>query len=596
MSLALIQESAKEVRRLAIAGSPLAVGDFRLKKLIPPLEKAGATVPVFAQVAKAISELVDGKEAESAGRLLSLSTLLNAILYTQGQSGTQADFKELEMYSAASANTRTTARVLKPIIQALTNSGAGRFEVVKSAVDRGAFNDLRLIDPAIRALDDSFGELADLMAEKVLPTYGRGIVPLLKKNLVLKGKKSDARRLQILHQLDPEGTRELCKSALDDGSPEVKVSAVACLGKHEECLPLILEQANSKNKSVRVAALRALATYDREEVTKLFTELLKGKSLDILAEALRVVRNRQVVNSLLEEGRRVFDLLLKGDNEQIPRFSEVLGCVEGRKDAEEFLLGCFNQCDKLAKLKAPKTFILSGTDVMAQLASLVYQTGSPRALDAVLAKRDVLPASAFGEVLQSALRTWPPAKVYEEFSPLLAQKKGAGKEKNAELQQIIGTYGHQEDSGVDELEDPDSPEAQALKKVEWDPRWVDAAIKANEVEVVCSLAGPGNKNAVNFLLKALDEKKQFRTGMIIEALARCQYQKITDAFLDQVARRAKKATFYDWELQQLFASARHLPVSDLPRLDEFAGKLDEKFVDQFLEAIGPLRVVSQKAQ
>src|SRR6185369_3204661 len=466
MSLALIQESAKEVRRLAIAGSPLAVGDFRLKKLVPPLEKAGATVPVFAQVAKAISELVDGKEAESAGRLLSLSTLLNAILYTQGQSGTQADFRELEMYSAASANTRTTARVLKPIIQALTNSGAGRFEVVKSAVDRGAFNDLRLIDPAIRALDDSFGELADLMAEKVLPTYGRGIAPLLKKNLVLKGKKSDARRLQILHQLDPEGTRELCKSALDDGSPEVKVSAVACLGKHEECLPLILEQANSKNKAVRVAALRALATYDRDEVTKLFTELLKGKSLDILAEALRVVRNRQVVNSLLEEGRRVFDLLLKGDNEQIPRFSEVLGCVEGRKDAEEFLLGCFNQCDKLSKLKAPKNFILSGTDVMAQLASLVYQTGSPRALDAVLAKRDVLPASAFGEVLQSALRTWPPAKVYDEFSPLLVQKKGAGKEKNAELQQIIGTYGHQEDSGFDELEDPDSPEAQALKKVE----------------------------------------------------------------------------------------------------------------------------------
>ena len=172
MSLALIQESAKEVRRLAIAGSPLAVGDFRLKKLIPPLEKAGATVPVFAQVAKAISELVDGKEAESAGRLLSLSTLLNAILYTQGQSGTQADFKELEMYSAASANTRTTARVLKPIIQALTNSGAGRFEVVKSAVDRGAFNDLRLIDPAIRALDDSFGELADLMAD-ALRNIGR---------------------------------------------------------------------------------------------------------------------------------------------------------------------------------------------------------------------------------------------------------------------------------------------------------------------------------------------------------------------------------------------------------------------------------------
>jgi hypothetical protein len=52
MRLALIEESAKEARRLAIAGSPLAVGDFRLKKLIAPIEQAGAKVSVFAQVAK----------------------------------------------------------------------------------------------------------------------------------------------------------------------------------------------------------------------------------------------------------------------------------------------------------------------------------------------------------------------------------------------------------------------------------------------------------------------------------------------------------------------------------------------------------------
>jgi HEAT repeat protein len=593
MSLALIQESAKEVRRLAIAGSPLAVGDFRLKKLIPPLEKAGATVPVFAQVAKAIGELVDGKEAESAARLLNLSTLLNAILYTQGQSGAPAEFTELEMYSAGSANTRTTARVLKPLIEALTNSGAGRFEVVRAAIERGAFNDLRLIDPAIRALDDSFGELADLMAEKVLPTYGRGIVPLLKKSLVLKGKKSDARRLQILHQLDPQDTLPLCKTALDEGSPEVKVSAVACLGQHEDCLPLILEQVNSKNKPVRIAALRALAGYDREEVTKLFSDLLKAKSLDILAEPLRFVRSRLVVKALLDEGRRVFDLLLKGDSEQIPRFSEILSCVEGRQDAGDFLLTCFNQSDKLAKLKAPKNVILSGADIMARMAALLYQLGSPAALEAVLAKRATLPGSAFGEVLRSALRTWPPAKVYDEFAPLLEQKKGAGKEKNAELQQTIWAYGYHRDSDLDEGDDPDAPEIDDLKKVEWDPRWVDAAIKANEQEIVGCLAKPGNKNAVTYLLKTLEEKKQMRSGLIMEALARCQYPKLTDVFLDQVARKTRKATYYDWEVQQLFGTARLLPRADLPRLDEFASKLDEKFIDHFLEAIGPLRPKQQ---
>src|SRR5260370_38244195 len=94
MSIALIEESAREVRRLAIAGSPLAVGDFRLKKLIAPLEQAGTKVPVFAQVAKAVIEVVHGKEDDSAARLLNFGTLLNPIRYTQGQTWGDAAYRE----------------------------------------------------------------------------------------------------------------------------------------------------------------------------------------------------------------------------------------------------------------------------------------------------------------------------------------------------------------------------------------------------------------------------------------------------------------------------------------------------------------------
>src|SRR5262249_51487495 len=107
MSLTLIEESAKEVRRLAIAGSRLAVGDFRIKKLVAPLEQAGAKVPVFAQVAKAISDLINGTEADSAAHLLTLSTLLNAILYTQGQTGAEGNFTEIEVFATSCSSTRT---------------------------------------------------------------------------------------------------------------------------------------------------------------------------------------------------------------------------------------------------------------------------------------------------------------------------------------------------------------------------------------------------------------------------------------------------------------------------------------------------------
>jgi len=315
MSLALIHESAKEVRRLAIAGSPLAVGDFRIKKLIAPLEQAGANVPVFAQVAKAISELTNGTEAESAPRLLVLSTLVNAILYTQGQTSAAGDFAAIEVFPAHYTSTRNTARTLRPLIAALTKSGGGRFEVIKTACESGNLNDLRLVGPAIYALGDSYPEMADLVAEKIFPGFGPGIVPRLRVGLDLKGKKEDARKLQVMHQLDPAGTVELCKTALEDGAVDVRVVAVACLGKHEDCLPLVLEQANSKNKQVRAAALEALAEHDRPEVVKLFGELIKGNVFDILARPFRTLRNRQVLRNMLDEGQRVLGELLKWDNE-----------------------------------------------------------------------------------------------------------------------------------------------------------------------------------------------------------------------------------------------------------------------------------------
>ena len=589
MSLALIQESAKEVRRLAIAGSTLAVGDFRLKKLAAPLEQAGAKVPVFAQVAKGINDLVDGKEADSAANLLNLSTLLNAILYTQGQTGADGEVKELEIYTSKVTTTRTTSRVLKPVIEALTSVGGGRFEIVKSAWERGVFNDLRLIEPAVRALDDNYPELADLVAKKILPTYGVGIVPLLKQKLDLKGKKSDARRLSVLHQLDPDGTLELCKSALEQGSPDVKVEAIRCLGKHEDCLPLVLEQTKAKNKTIREAALEASATYDRPDTVKVLIDMIRGKMEDLIASPLRLAKSDEVLSILQQEIRTTFETALKNDGPSIVRFIQLLECLRGRTDAgtEKLLLGCFAHYDKLQKVKAGKDCVFTGADMIREIAVPLYHIGSAQALEAILSHREKVSTEYFRLIALSAVRTWPPDKVYEEFAPLLEQKKGAGKDRLDIIQRLIWTstrpdeFESIDDSGVD------------WKKVTWDPRWVDAAIKADNESVVCCLAKPGNKNAVTYLLKAIEGKNQTNMGYLFEALLRCEYPKLTELFIELVKKKTKKAQFFDWELQQLFQCVPHLPVADLPTLDAFATTLDEKFVDRFLEALEPLRFAAK---
>jgi hypothetical protein len=609
MSLALIEESAKEVRRLAIAGSPLAVGDFRIKKLIAPLEQAGAKVPVFAQVAKSISELANGTEAESATRLLALSTLLNAILYTQGQTGTSAPFAELEVFATNCTGTRTTARALKPLIAALTNSGAGRLEIIKSACERGAFNDLRLTDAAIQALGDNYPEIADLVAEKILPAYGPGIVPRLKLGLDLKGKKSDARRLIVMHRVDPAGALGMCKAALEDGSAEVKAAAVECLGQHEEFLPLVMEQANAKNKIVRAAALEVLAAHDRPEIVKLFDGFIKTSAFDLLARPFRAIRNRQLINSLLGEGKRVFELIVKGDEEQLARYSEILGCLGQRKDAEieSFLLDCFNQTEWLVKIKAAKNSTVAGPDLAFSLASLLYNIGSQKALEAILAKRNDLPLPAFNFVLASALRIWPPDKCYQEFSPVLAQTNAVGKDKCDMLRKVVlSTTQDKSNAHLNYYYDADCIAEPDLKAVQWDPRWLEAAIKADQLAIVCCLARPGHKGTISYLLALLDAgaKKTVplvarvmgRSGLIIQTLAHCQYPDLTEMFLKTIASRLSGAPHVDYDLQLLFSSARYLPAADLPKLDAFAAKLDEKFVDKYLEALEPLRAATQKNQ
>jgi hypothetical protein len=94
------------------------------------------------------------------------------------------------------------------------------------------------------------------------------------------------------------------------------------------------------------------------------------------------------------------------------------------------------------------------------------------------------------------------------------------------------------------------------------------------------------------LLNLFDAKKQIQTPMIFEALVRCGYPQAANKFLELVEKRTKTAGQFTFDLQTLFASARHLPAADLPKLDAFAAKLDEKFVDKYLEALEPLRAAN----
>src|SRR5260221_7956765 len=130
MSIPVLAQVYDEVRRLSIAGSVVAPGDFRLKKLVPPLEQAGQKAPVFAKVAQAVSGLIAAAEKNSSAALLELSTLVNAILYTQGETRLAGRLDTIDTMDVGQAQTQASARVLKPLLEALSTTRPGRIEII----------------------------------------------------------------------------------------------------------------------------------------------------------------------------------------------------------------------------------------------------------------------------------------------------------------------------------------------------------------------------------------------------------------------------------------------------------------------------------
>src|SRR5688572_14976543 len=289
MSIPVLVEVYDEMRRLAIAGSAVAAGDFRLKKLIPPLEKSGEKAPVFAKVAQAVQAVVESNEKTASAALLELSTLVHAILYTQGETGIPGELKPLETTDLGGTPTQASARVLKPLLEALSSTGSGRMELVQDAFERGAFMDLRLVKPALNALDDPYSEIADFIADKVLPLYGTAILPELRAKLDIKGRGGHLHRLRLMHRLDPQGARDVVQSALNDGSKEMRVAAIECLGKSEDDLVYLMEQSCSKARDVRAAALRALAKAGTSTATVIATlkKAIAGPDLELIVERVK---------------------------------------------------------------------------------------------------------------------------------------------------------------------------------------------------------------------------------------------------------------------------------------------------------------------
>jgi hypothetical protein len=600
MSIPVLTQVYDEVRRLSIAGSVVAAGDFRLKKLVPPLEQAGQKAPVFAKVAQAVDRLVASSEKTSADALLELSTLVNAILYTQGETGRAGEFAAIESVDLGQRETQASARVLKPLLEALSTTGGGRMEIIKDAHQRGAFRDLRLVAPSLAAIDDSYPEIGDFIAEHVLPLYGRAIYPGLRDKLDIKGRAGHVRRLLLMHRLDPVASRETVKRALDEGSKEIKVAAIECLGSAPEDLSFILEQCRTKAKDVRTAAFRALGKCDADEATQALCAALQGADIALAVAPAQASRNPRVLAFVLDRARADLTALLASREKdkaklgaQVQRMLLILDCLHGRDDdgTGKFLLDAFDHREKLAAVKGEP----GGKDLVERLVSMMAW-GPEQVQAALVEAHTTLSADELSEAFFVACRSRKPTEVYSLFSPYLTanvdekkKKRDLAYVKRETIATALSEHWRWRPKDEDDDSLGDSRRDLASKL---DPRWLDLAVKMQHLELVLALALPGHAGANRLLSMAYEQqlkasKHPNDMGPILWAMVRVQHPAATDAVLVEIDKHAR-STHID-VIPIIAKFIPDLPKTAVPRFEALLPTLPEKVIDQVLEYVTQLK-------
>ncbi len=289
MKLQPLYDLQQEINRLFIAGSKFAKADPRLSKQIPVFTKLGEKAPVFKKIATDLEDLVQADTQQSAEKLMSISTLLYSVLYTQGEAIEENVTEEnlSPAYNLSAINTDNSSLQLKPVIEALTTSNQGRLEVLKDAMSRNIFNDFRTYQHLNTALADKYSELSDYIINTIIPSVGPAILPFIEKSFVYEDRTDQVRRLRAFEVLGYENLPAVIEKILAESLPNLQAEAINILCKDASNEALILKLADDKNKLVREAAYVALAGYNtKESLGKLKEVYAKGKNTQGLVNAI----------------------------------------------------------------------------------------------------------------------------------------------------------------------------------------------------------------------------------------------------------------------------------------------------------------------
>lgn len=566
MSIPLLRELHQDVRRLVIAGAGIAADDLKLKRMLPQLQQLGEKAPIFKRVAEEVNGVTAAKPEHASGKLLDLAVLLHAVLHTQ--SSAEAEGELLPLGNPAHSINVTTEfpyRKLKPLLDALTQRGPGRLETIKQGAEDGLFTDFRTFIPAVNGLRDSYAEIAEYIAEKVIPQMGAAVLPILHEHFQIQGNSGDARLLICIYQLTPdtESLWPLFTTASKEGAQPVRIAAISLMAGLPAFEDELLELSHDKKKEIRGAALTALSRLHSDRVVGRLIDALAKKDTELAIAPIQACAALRLTEQLLQLGSSLIGKIESG--EQTAVLKETLGGV----------ISCFQTKAHESAVRQFLMVVLSNEkldfkeydSLLNEAAQIMLYSKDKLALTYLHELRDNRPP-LIGYSLKAALRLLGPAELYDQYEGYLTQKKS----KNVrELLQAFYACTPNSFAYIYSEQEEQSDFA-------WDARWVDRFVELNEEELVCRLVIEPDKKIVDYLVeksKVAPQLMKPRTVHLFHALFRVGHRETADLFLPALEQATQHSYYYlDREVQLLIAM---LPSHSAEKLHQIADKITYEY-------------------
>ena len=413
----------------------------------------------------------------------------------------QADI-DVQESLASSTKPLASAKELQQVLKDLNSASAGRIERIKGAFNRGILNDVRLRQALIDSIDSRNIDLADFIAEQVLPTLEPLVLSDVKSKLNLKGKLAHGRRLRLIYKIAPVEGKPLVRQAIESGSVEVKTAAIACLEDNDEDWPLLLQAFHSDIESLRVAARRTLcclrsgraielqlSALESDEVVLVLDSYLQNPVPSVVSKARQIVRRK--ISALIDSANGEYK------NQTDPKLDAQLKIAASIEDddAAKLLIECLRAANKMSD---HSSHIYDFESVAFDCLSVKFERGT----EILIQNRDVIPVSYLGQLFCIAKTRLKPAALFDAFSGYLRESNAPGDSRaNRSYRLIVYAISKLDGAAVGDYQ------SRLYENRDLDHRWLDVALEESLHRAIMSLLIPGHLDTWNYLLERAESEQ-----------------------------------------------------------------------------------------